>query len=48
MKREDFVPPAYKALAFADMEIPLASNLHCRILCFVSATQPDKRYNTDS
>jgi len=27
MKREDFVPPAYKALAFADMEIPLASNL---------------------
>ena len=24
VKREDFVPPAYKALAFADMEIPLA------------------------
>ena len=27
MKREDFVPPAYRTLAFADMEIPLASNL---------------------
>ena len=25
VKREDFVPPAHKALAFADMEIPLAS-----------------------
>ena len=25
IKREDFVPPAYKALAFADMEIPLSS-----------------------
>ena len=25
IKREDFVPTAYKALAFADMEIPLAS-----------------------
>jgi len=25
IKREDFVPSAYKALAFADMEIPLAS-----------------------
>ncbi|UUZ75076.1 protein-L-isoaspartate O-methyltransferase [Polaromonas sp. P1(28)-13] len=25
VKREDFVPPAYKALAFVDMEIPLAS-----------------------
>jgi protein-L-isoaspartate(D-aspartate) O-methyltransferase len=24
VKREDFVPPAYKSLAFADMEIPLA------------------------
>ncbi len=23
LKREDFVPPAYRALAFADMEIPL-------------------------
>ena len=23
VKREDFVPPAYRALAFADMEIPL-------------------------
>ena len=26
IKREDFVPTAYKALAFADMEIPLSSN----------------------
>ncbi|NQW95263.1 MAG: protein-L-isoaspartate O-methyltransferase, partial [Polaromonas sp.] len=25
IKREDFVPTAYKALAFADMEIPLTS-----------------------
>ncbi|MEO5699858.1 MAG: protein-L-isoaspartate O-methyltransferase, partial [Casimicrobiaceae bacterium] len=23
VKREDFVPPAYRALAFADLEIPL-------------------------
>ena len=23
VKREDFVPPAYRNLAFADMEIPL-------------------------
>ncbi len=30
VKREDFVPPAYKALAFVDMEIPLvdAESLH--------------------
>ena len=27
IKREDFVPTAYKALAFADMEIPLTSDL---------------------
>ena len=27
IKREEFVPAAYKALAFADMEIPLSSNL---------------------
>jgi protein-L-isoaspartate(D-aspartate) O-methyltransferase len=27
IKREDFVPANYKALAFADMEIPLSSNL---------------------
>ena len=27
IKREDFVPTAYKALAFADMEIPLRSDL---------------------
>ena len=27
VKREDFVPPEYRALAFADMEIPLTSNL---------------------
>jgi protein-L-isoaspartate(D-aspartate) O-methyltransferase len=27
VKREDFVPPAHRALAFADMEIPLTSNL---------------------
>ena len=26
IKREDFVPTTYKALAFADMEIPLSSN----------------------
>jgi protein-L-isoaspartate(D-aspartate) O-methyltransferase len=26
MKREDFVPPAHKALAFVDMEIPLGSD----------------------
>ncbi len=24
VKREDFVPPAYRAMAFTDMEIPLA------------------------
>ena len=27
VKREDFVPPAHKALAFVDMEIPLTSKL---------------------
>ena len=27
LKREDFVPPAHKALAFADMEIPLSADL---------------------
>ncbi len=27
IKREDFVPAAYKALAFADMEIPLSDSL---------------------
>ena len=27
VKREDFVPPAYKALAFVDMEIPLTPQL---------------------
>jgi protein-L-isoaspartate(D-aspartate) O-methyltransferase len=26
VKREDFVPPAHKALAFADMELPLRGN----------------------
>ena len=26
VKREDFVPPAYRALAFADMQIPLTQN----------------------
>ncbi len=28
VKREDFVPLAHKALAFADMEIPLGNKLH--------------------
>ena len=27
IKREDFVPTAYRALAFSDMEIPLSSNV---------------------
>ena len=27
VKREDFVPLAYRALAFADLEIPLNSNM---------------------
>ena len=26
VRREDFVPPAYRALAFSDLEIPLTSN----------------------
>ena len=26
VKREDFVPPAFRALAFADMQIPLSDN----------------------
>jgi protein-L-isoaspartate(D-aspartate) O-methyltransferase len=28
VKREDFVPPAYRSLAFVDMEIPLPSGQH--------------------
>ena len=28
IKREDFVPTAYRSLAFADMEIPLSSHAH--------------------
>ena len=28
VKREDFVPPAHKALAFVDMEIPLPPQTH--------------------
>jgi protein-L-isoaspartate(D-aspartate) O-methyltransferase len=28
VKREDFVPPAYRALAFVDMEIPLPAGQH--------------------
>lgn len=28
VRREDFVPPAFRALAFADMEIPLSTGTH--------------------
>ena len=37
VKREEFVPAAFTALAFADMEIPLSSNLqHNPIQCMLS------------
>jgi protein-L-isoaspartate(D-aspartate) O-methyltransferase len=49
VKREDFVPPAYKALAFADLEIPiglgevmLAPKLEARILQEVAVTPQDR------
>ena len=49
MKREDFVPPAYRALAFVDMEIPLGNGevmlspkLEARILQEVAAKKTDK------
>ncbi len=49
VKREDFVPPAYKALAFADLEIPiglgekmLAPKLEARILQELGITPQDR------
>lgn len=49
MKREDFVPQAYRALAFVDMEIPLghgevmlSPKLEARILQEVAAKKTDK------
>lgn len=49
VKREDFVPPAYKALAFADLEIPLglgetmlAPKLEARILQEVAVRPADR------
>lgn len=49
MKREDFVPSAYRALAFVDMEIPLghgevmlSPKLEARILQEVAAKKTDK------
>ena len=49
MKREDFVPVAYQALAFVDMEIPLghgevmlSPKLEARILQEVAAKKTDK------
>jgi protein-L-isoaspartate(D-aspartate) O-methyltransferase len=48
VRREDFVPPAYRALAFADMEIPLGRGekmlqpkLEARILQEVSPAKTD-------
>ena len=49
VKREDFVPPSYKALAFADLEIPiglgekmLAPKLEARILQELAITPQDR------
>jgi protein-L-isoaspartate(D-aspartate) O-methyltransferase len=49
VKREDFTPPAYKALAFADMEIPighgqvmLAPKLEARILQELAVRKTDR------
>jgi protein-L-isoaspartate(D-aspartate) O-methyltransferase len=49
VKREDFVPPEHKALAFADLEIPiglgevmLAPKLEARILQEVAVTPQDR------
>jgi protein-L-isoaspartate(D-aspartate) O-methyltransferase len=49
VKREDFVPPAYRALAFADMEIPLghgqvmlAPKVEARLLQELGVKKTDK------
>jgi protein-L-isoaspartate(D-aspartate) O-methyltransferase len=49
VKREDFVPPAYKALAFADLEIPiglgetmLAPKLEARMLQELAINSTDR------
>jgi protein-L-isoaspartate(D-aspartate) O-methyltransferase len=49
IKREDFVPPAYKALAFADLEIPiglgemmLSPKLEARILQELAVNPQDR------
>jgi protein-L-isoaspartate(D-aspartate) O-methyltransferase len=49
VKREDFVPPAYKALAFADLEIPiglgekmLSPKLEARILQELAVNPEDR------
>lgn len=49
VKREEFVPPAYKALAFADLEIPiglgekmLSPKLEARILQELAVTAQDR------
>jgi len=49
IKREEFVPPAYKALAFADLEIPLghgavmlAPKMEARILQEIQLRKSDK------
>ena len=49
VKREEFVPPAYKALAFADMEIPLgqgqvmlAPKVEARLLQELTIKKTDK------
>ncbi|HWQ38885.1 MAG TPA: protein-L-isoaspartate O-methyltransferase [Burkholderiales bacterium] len=49
IKREEFVPPQYRALAFADMEIPLghgevmlAPRLEARMLQELALTKADK------
>lgn len=49
VKREDFVPPAYRALAFADMEIPLghgqvmlAPKMEAKLLQELAVKKTDK------
>lgn len=49
VKREDFVPPAYKSLAFVDMEIPIGHNqvmmtpkMEARIVQEVAAKPTDR------
>ncbi len=49
VKREDFTPPTYKSLAFADMEIPighgqvmLAPKIEARLLQELAVRKPDR------